>query len=115
MRIVACITQTSVINQILTHLRTRTARAPAQPPTPRRPPEDAPPDAPRPRGDVRRARSPHRRVRWGPADGCHPPGTATRTTRQAPARDGSHDAARHAALARSAILAVSDRVKFPTQ
>jgi hypothetical protein len=26
MRIVACITQTSVIDQILTHLRTRTAR-----------------------------------------------------------------------------------------
>jgi len=88
MRIVAFITQTSVIDQILTHLRARPApaahagapphrRGPqragarhaphASPPTPGLPPEDAVSDAPRPRGGVRRARRSHRTVTVGPA------------------------------------------------
>ena len=94
MRIVAFITQTSVIDQILTHLRTRAARAahagPRSPPSTRapasrgasrapRPSADAPTGhlspAPTPRhhaGTVRRGRPSHRRVRLVPA-GIAPP------------------------------------------
>jgi hypothetical protein len=67
MRIVAFITQTSVIDQILTHLRARPAPAThaGARPTPARRRPDSPlrmrlPNAPRPRGDVRRARRSHR-------------------------------------------------------
>lgn len=61
MRLVACITQASVIDQILTHRRSRTAReAHARSPTLRRSPEDGP-DAPPPRGALRRGRLSHRR------------------------------------------------------
>ncbi len=88
MRIVAFITQTSVIDQILTHLRTRASReahagprsphragppragarrAPhARSPTLRRSPEDGP-DAPPPRGDLRRGRPSRRRGSLVPA------------------------------------------------
>lgn len=86
MRIVACITQTSVTNQILTHFRTPAAReahgAARSPPSPRAP----------------ASRSPSR---------------ATRTTRQAPARDGGHAAARQAALARSACAPYVPRIVGP--
>ena len=82
MRIVACITQASVIDQILTYLRTRAAhgghtgarsppstRAPASRAAVRAPrpsPEDGP-DAPPPRGDPRRGRPSRRPDGWVPA------------------------------------------------
>ena len=56
MRIVACITQTSVIDQILTHLRTRAARAahagPRSPPSTRAPASRGASRAPRPFADA---------------------------------------------------------------
>jgi hypothetical protein len=95
MRVVAFITRASVVDQFLTHLRTRAARevhaglpsphrrgparararhAPhALPPTPRLPHEAAPPDTPRPRGAVRRVRLSHRCVSRVPAGFGHPP------------------------------------------
>ncbi|MBK8058682.1 MAG: hypothetical protein IPK33_12695 [Gemmatimonadetes bacterium] len=111
MRIVACITQTSVIDQILTHVRTRASReaharprspidagpasrgrhAPhARSPTRRRSPEWGP-DAPPPRGDRRRGRLvPTGATDWPPpaslphgARRSHGPRGA-RTSRRAP-------------------------------
>ena len=75
MRIVACITQASVIDRILTHLRTRAATAAAG----RQAPSDGGPPhalsiAPTPRGDVRRARWSHRGVTSVAAGHWSPPG-----------------------------------------
>ena len=56
MRIVACITQTSVIDQILTHLRTRASReahaGPRSPPSTRAPASRGASRAPRPFADA---------------------------------------------------------------
>ncbi|MCE2902175.1 MAG: hypothetical protein LXA09_13155, partial [Gemmatimonadetes bacterium] len=56
MRIVACITQTSVIDQILTHLRTRASREahaePRSPPSTRAPASRGASRAPRPFADA---------------------------------------------------------------
>ena len=56
MRIVAFITQTSVIDQILTHLRTRASReahaGPRSPPSTRAPASRGPARAPRPSADA---------------------------------------------------------------
>ena len=132
MRIVAFITQTSVIDQILAHFRARTAREShagplspyqrgptragarhtpsARPPTPRPPHEYAPLNAPRPRGAVQRSRPSHRRVRLVPAGLGHPAITAVRTALKAHERDGGHAAARHAAPAKSPIAPYARRI-----
>jgi hypothetical protein len=109
MRVVAFITQASVIDRILAHLRTRASReahagarsppstrapasrgasraprpsADAPMPTPRCPRESGTPDAPRSRGDVRRARSSHRGVTERPAG----PKSSTGPEAEGPAR-----------------------------
>lgn len=124
MRILARITQTAVIDQILTHFQTRAAReahagarsphrrgppragarhAPhARPLTPRLSPEYGL-DAPRPRGGDPRARPSHGRVRVDPVGSGHSTVTAALTARTAHEGVAGHAAARHAALARSAI------------
>ena len=132
MRIVAFITQTSVIDQILAHFRARAARKShagplsphqrgptragarhtpsARPPTPRPLNEYAPPNAPRPRGAVQRSRPSHRRVRLVPTGFGHPAITAVRTALMAPERDGGHAAARQAAPAKSPIAPYARRI-----
>ncbi len=139
MRVVACITQTSVIDQILAHRRTRAARAAhAGPRSPRRrgpppagarhaprPSADAPtaplstappprrPAAPPPRGDLWRGRQSHRRVRSVPAGIAPPTGTAVLTAHQARERGGGHAAAQLSVLARSAIASDARRIVDP--
>ena len=134
MRVVACITQASVIDQILAHFRARPApaanagarsppstRAPANRSASRAPrpsatarplrprPPRTPRDTPTPRGLDRRARQSHQRVRLVPAGISHPTVTAALTALTALTaheRDGGHPAARHAELARVGDRAV---------
>lgn len=74
-RLVAFITETSVINQILTHLRTCASReAHARPPTRRRSPEDGGPDAPPPRGPVGVRGGPTATAHWFPPASLPPLG-----------------------------------------
>ena len=113
MRIVAFITRASVIDQFLAHLRARLApaahtgargphrRGPARHPPHARVrcrPDDpmssrAPHDAPRPRGDVRRARPSLGASDSAPRGSGHPTLTAARTALTAPVRDAGHTAA----------------------
>ena len=132
MRIVAFITQTSVIDQILAHFRARTAREShagplspyqrgptragarhtpsARPPTPRPPHEYAPLERPAtPWGRSAFAALPPR-VRLVPAGLGHPEMIAVRTALKAPERDGGHAAARHAAPAKSPIALYARRI-----
>ena len=126
MRIVAFITQPSVIDQILAPLRTRAAtaaHADAQnPPSTRdrrdRAPRDGPlrptgpaephPDAPITRGDVRCARPSHRGVRSVPAATGRPRDT---TSGRPPRRGGGRRAGR---CAPAGPRAVGDRAVCPT-
>jgi len=132
MRVVAFITQASVIDPILTHLRTRAAMArptapreaphrrgpppagaryapPARPPTPRLPHEDAPP-TPRHHAGTFGARGGPTAAFDGPA-GIRPrTATAGRTALLAHERDGGHAATRLAALARPAIAPYPRRI-----
>ena len=99
--------RTSVIDQILAHLRTRVG--------PRSPEPD--PNAPPPRGELWHRRPSHRHDRLVPT-GIAPTVTAARTTLTAPTRERGHGVTRHAALARSPIaayvplLSFSPRLKF---
>jgi hypothetical protein len=125
MRTVAFITQTSVIDQILTHHRTRASReahaGPRSPPSTRAPtsrgparaprpsadaasvsPEDGP-DAPPPRGDLRPGRRSHRRYGWVPAGIAPPTVTAVPTALEAHEHVSGHAAARQSVLTRSVI------------
>ena len=124
MRLVACITQTSVIDQILTHLRTRTSREAHAGP---RRPSDAGPREPghvtRPT-PVRRRSACHLRTAptprhhagtfgvggrptgatdWSPPASLPPTVTAVPTALEAREQVGGHAAARQSVLARSAI------------
>ena len=126
MRVVACMTQASVIDQIVAHVRARPApaanagarsppstRAPREPKCVTRPPPVRrrssrlvrPPSSDT-RGDGRRARQSHQRVRLVPAGIGDPTVTAALTALTAHERDGGHSAARHTALARVGDRAV---------
>ena len=72
----------------------------ARPPTPRPSREYGPRDAPRPRGDVRRARPSHRGVTEGPADPGSLARTPGRTAREAHRSGGGRAVARAPVLAR---------------
>ena len=124
MQILAFITLTSVIDQILTQLRTRASRAlhagprsphrrgppragarhapHTRPPTLRPSPEDGP-DAPPPHGDLRYGRPSHPRDGWVPAGIAPPTMTAVPTVLNAREPLGGHANARRTVLARSAI------------
>ena len=88
----------------------------ARPPTPRPSREYCPRDAPRPRGDVWRARPPHRRVTEGPAG----PGSLARTpgrkARAAHRSGGGRAVARAPVLARQGTAAYirPTQIEFPS-
>ena len=127
MRIIACITQAAVIDQILIHLRARAAHAGARSsPATRasvsrrtsraRPSADGLtvprvriPEAPLPRGDLRRARPSYRGVTDVPAGPWSPSRTAGRTAREAHPRRGRRAVARAPRLARQRTEPYTER------